>query len=69
MNLDLLTLSTGATFITHEGNLIRNEAEGEPEVYYSRCPDTENSPKPHGVGPWLQTLWFRSGSVEQQDQK
>ena len=33
INLGLLTLSSGAPFIMHEGNLIRNEVEGEAEVY------------------------------------
>lgn len=32
INSDLLTMSTGAMFITLEGNLIRNEAEGELEL-------------------------------------
>lgn len=30
--LDILNVSTCATHIIHEGNLIKNEAEGEVEV-------------------------------------
>lgn len=45
MNLDPLTLSADAMLIRHEGNLIRNEAEGELKCIQTIGPDTENSPE------------------------
>lgn len=45
MNLDPLTLSSGALYIIHEGNLIRNETEGEWKCIPANGPDSENSPE------------------------